>query len=871
MRAALYLRQMARESRGQGRRLAFFLSCLAVGVAAVTAVAGLTASLDQAIRNDARQLLAADLVVSGRSSLALPPALEERLAAIAGAERAEVKELVTIVAAGPRAEPAPATGESLPGPDASSPRPPPSRLVELKAVGSGYPFYGTVTSEPQRPLAELLDAESVLAAPELLAALDLAVGDTLRVGGQGFRIAGTITGEPDRLGGAFAAGPRVMMSLEGLARADLEQRGSRADRRLLLKLPAAMSKDELKALAASLKKLAGPSFRVETYAEGQPALRQGLARTDRFLGLVALVSLLAGGIGVAQTVRAWLASRMDSIAVLKCLGLTPREVFGLYLGQTALLGLAGSAAGVAVGLAVMMAVPQVLFDLVPAEAVRLWQPVAMLRGLALGTGVALLFSLPPLAALFRVPPARVLRRDAEPLPPSRATVAAALLALGGGIFALAAAQSGSARLAAGFTAGIAVVTALLAGAAFGLTRLAARVRNGARYRNGTGGRRRFAFAYGLAALARPGAGALAAIVALGLGVLVVLAMWLVEDHLVDRLQADLPKNAPSVFLVDIQPDQWPGVETLLSTTGALRIDSVPVITARLTAIDGVASGELAKAEKQSGDRRWALTREQRLTYLDKLPDDNRVVEGTLWGLPDVPELSVEREFAAELGLTVGSRLEFDVQGVPLALTVGSLRTVDWETFGINFFWVVEPGVLEAAPQQRVAAVRLPPGDEQRVQDLLVDRFPNVTVINIRTLLDKVSAVLERIGLGIQLLGGFTVLSGIAILAGAVAATAARRGREVALLKTLGLTRGGVARVFSVEYSLLGLVAGAIGAVGGGALAWVVLREGMEIPWRFDAVPFAVALAASVALAVVAGLAASTRALRQRPVEALRGE
>ncbi len=865
MTAALYLRQMARESRGQGRRLGFFLACLAVGVAAVVAVAGLTASLDQAIRSDARQLLAADLVVVSRSSLPMPPALEERLASLTGAERAEVKELVTVVAATPQ------SGAPRPGSPPPS-RPAPSRLVELKAVAPGYPFYGAVTTEPQRPLAELLDAESVLAAPELLAALGLEVGEALRVGSQSFRVAGTISAEPDRLGGAFVAGPRVMISIDGLARADLEQRGSRADHRLLLKLPATMTKEELKALAASLKELAGTNFRIETYADGQPALRQGLARTDRFLGLVALVSLLAGGIGVAQTVRAWLASRMDSIAVLKCLGLRPREIFALYFGQTALLGLAGSMLGVGAGLAVMIAVPRILPDLVPAEAIHLWQPAAIFRGLALGTGVALLFSLPPLAALFRVPPARVLRRDAEPLPPSRVASVATLAALSGGIFALAAVQSGSARLAAGFTIGIAMVTGLLAAAALGLTRLAARFRERSRQADGSRGGR-FTFSYGLAALARPGAGTLAAIVALGLGVLVVLAMWLVEEHLVNRLRADLPKDAPSVFLIDIQPEQWPGVEALLSSAGAERIDSVPLVTARLTAIDGESTQDLAarEREQQDGERRWALTREQRLTYLEKLAPDNRVVEGTLWGLPEVPEVSVEQEFAADLRLKVGSRLDFDVQGVPITLTVGSLRTVEWQTFGINFFWVVEPGVLEEAPQQRVAAVRLPAGQEQRVQDLLVDRFPNVTVLNIRSLLDKVSAVFERIGLGIRLLGGFTVLAGIAILAGAVAASAARRGREVALLKTLGLTRGGVARVFAVEYSLLGLVAGAIGAVGGGVLAWVVLREGMEIPWHFQPRAFAVALVASVVLAVVAGLAASIRALRQRPVEALRSE
>ncbi|HKV08028.1 MAG TPA: FtsX-like permease family protein, partial [Thermoanaerobaculia bacterium] len=332
--------------------------------------------------------------------------------------------------------------------------------------------------------------------------------------------------------------------------------------------------------------------------------------------------------------------------------------------------------------------------------------------------------------------------------------------------------------------------------------------------------------------------------------------------------------APSAFLVDIQPAQWPGVEKILKAGGADTIESVPVVMARLAAIDGVSAEELVERSKTSGregGRRWALTREQRLTYLEKLPEDNKIVQGALWSDPAKAEVSVEEEFAGDMGLKLGSVLRFDVQGIPIDVTVTSVRTVDWQTFGINFFLVVEPGVLDQAPQQRIAAMRLPRGGEQKVQDALAATYPNITVLRIREILEKIFKVLGRIGLGIRFLGGFTVVAGIAILAGAISAGTARRGREVALLKTLGMTRRGVAATFAVEYALIGLVAGVIGAVGGTVLAWGVVTRGFVIPWEAEPLTVAAAVAASVALTVVAGLAASLRALEKRPIEVLRSE
>ena len=842
MSLAVYLRTMLRESRGSRGRLLFFVACLAVGVTAVVAVAGLSASLDEGIRAEARQLLAADLVI--KANQPLPAAFDLARAGLPGAESTLVREMVSVVVA--------------PG---AAGRPGPSQVAEIKVIDGRYPFYGNLQTAPPRPLWELLDAGSAVVAPELLSRLRLRVGDTLRIGGEDFRVAGQVLSEPDRVGLSLDIGPRVFLSGEGLARTPLVGRGSRVEYRTLIRLPAGADL----AAAADRLRAALPNaafYRIETFREAQPRLRENLARVARFLGLVALLSLFVGGIGVAQTVRAWLAGRLDAIAVLKCLGVRPREILGLYLGQTALLGLAGSLVGILCGAAVQLALPQLFPDLIPGGLVRPWQPAALLRGLGLGLGVALLFSLPPLAGVLRVPAVRVLRRDAEPLPGHRGVTAGTAFALVAGVVVMATLQSGSWARGLQFAGGTALAALALALAALAVTRTVRRLPRDLV--------RSLSLRNGLAALGRPGAATMGAIVALGLGVLVVLAMSLVERRLGKELTTELPAESPSAFLIDIQPDQWPPIDRLLRSHGATDIDSAPLVMMRLAAIDGQTVEQLMAAGPQSRDRRWALTREQRVTYMERLPADNQIVAGALWRDPR-PEVSLEEEFASELRVGLGSVLRFDVQGVPIELVVTSLRTVDWQTFGINFFIVVEPGVLEDAPQFRFAVAQLPKDREQLVQDLVAAGYPNVTMVKIREILEKLVAVMRRIGLGIRFLGGFTVLAGIAILAGAVSAGAGQRGREVALLKTLGVTRRGVIATFAVEYALIGLVAGLIGAAAGAVLAWAVLTRGFEMDWQLQPLPLATAVVGSILLTVIAGLAVSARALERRPVEVLRGE
>jgi len=833
---------MRRESRGARGRLTFMTACLALGVAAVTGVAALVDGISGAVERDARSLLAADVAVESRREI--PDAVGEVIAAFPGVRAtAEIVELGAMVRPDDRED-----ADAI--------------LVELKSASAAYPLYGEVVTAPAGLRPGDLAEDQAIVAPELLTQLDVAVGDGLRIGGQRFTIAAELVEEPDRVDFAMTLGARVFVSPAGLERADLVRFGSRVKSKRLVSIDSDEPERAARALVDRIKDDVPDAeyLRFKTFDRPSPGLTRALDNIGAYLGLVALLSLVLGGIGVAQVVRAWLGGRTAAIATLRSLGFRPREVFAAYLGHVLMLALLGCAVGIAAGLAAPFAVHAFAPDLFGGEPPGLALGAAW-RGLVLGLGTALVFSVPPLIAVWQVSPARVLRAEVAPLPAPPAVRIGAAAALVIGVFLFALLQSRELLPAASFTGGLLVLVGALAGAARLTSRLAERVP-----RKGLGPTLR----HGVAALARPGAGVVGAAVALGLGTLVVVALGLVGARLEEELVNGAPPDAPTVFLVDVQPDQWDDVRGALVDEGAEGIDSTPVVMARLAEIGGRTVQDIVADPDRRGRSRWQLTREQRLTWSEELPGGNELIAGELWGDPERAEVSVEKEFAESLGVTLGDALVFDVQGVPMEFTVTSLREVDWASFRINFFLLVEPGVMEDAPGWRLAAARVPPENELALQARVVEAHPNVGVLRIRPLLERVAETLGKIALAVRLLGGFTVLVGIAILAGAVAASSSRRASEAALLKALGVTRRGVAGLFAVEFGLLGLVAGLLGGVGALAMSWTFLDVGLGLsglpsPWS---VPLAAA--GTAALAVLAGLGSSRRALASRPLASLRG-
>jgi putative ABC transport system permease protein len=834
-----------RESRAARGRLFFFTLCLAIGVAAVVGVSSLVSTMRVGLSSESQDLLAADVRVQARRPL--PETVGEFFAG----ESHRRADLIELGAMASLPEGQVEEGAAV------------SRLVELKVVEGTYPLYGDLELAPADLAAADLGSHNVFVGPELANELDLEVDDELMVGGAAFRVAAIVVDEPDRLDFAMTLGPRVFVGTAGYERTNLQGEKSRVKYVSLYALEGDTSPERIDAVEQGLiNAIEGtPYVRIKTHTDAQPNVTRALTRVEDYLGLVALLSLLLGGIGVSQIVRAWLVGRTQGVAVMRCLGFRAREIAAMFLGHVAMLAVLGCLIGGVIGAGLPWVVRLYAPELFQGADLPIWQPVPVFRGVALGLFVATLFSMLPLTAVWRVAPAAVLRAEAVPLAAPKIVRYGAPVLMLLGVLLSARIQSGSWLPALAFTGGLFVLAAALFAGAWLAAGLSSRLPRG-----------KFGpyLEHGLAALSRPGAGTTGAIVALGMGVMVVLSMWLIESRLGHYLRTALPKDAPSVFLVDVQPQQWDGVRSTMESSGVRSLNSVPVVMARLRNVGGRPVRELAEEAKEQRRSYWIFTREQRLTWMDALPDDNEIVHGTLWSDPERAEVSLEEGFAEDMGASVGTVLELDILGFPLELVVTSIRKVDWQSFNINFFFVVEPGVLEEAPHFRIAAGRLDEApDEIALQNALAGDFPNVTMIRVRPLLEKIAGVLERLAFGIRALGSFTILAGLVILAGSIGSTALRRAREAALLKALGVTRGGVTRLFAFEYALSGLVAGALGSIGALALSWAFLTQLAELDPDLPWIAIPITTIGTALLASLSGLSASLRSLSARPMETLR--
>jgi putative ABC transport system permease protein len=794
----------------------------------------LAQGIERGFDAQSREILGADFTVDARRPL--PEALDEALAAVPELERSDTVETMSMVSTG--------AGRS--------------RLAQVFAVRGRYPLYGALATQPAGGLAAFLTDDAIVAEPDLLSALGLSIGDTLRIGTSSFRVAASGEGGPQPGGFSSFLAPRLYISMSAFQTTGLMGFGSRIRYRTLCAFPDEVSKERLDEIIDSIEAAVPDAPYLDFDAHHEIGRgRRWVGRLEGFAGLVALLSLVIGGIGVALIVRTWLARRTQAMAVMRCIGVRPRQLLWLSLGHTALLALIGSLVGAALGCALPPLARAWVPDLLPVQVATVFPTDAVLRGLVLGVGLALAFALPALAAIWRVSPARALRADAEPLPPHKPVRIAAALFLTVAVLGSAWVQAEKPLYALWFTGGLLALTGLLYAAARALVWAAGRLP-----------RTRLSpyLVHGFSALARPGAGTAGIIVALGLGTMVVTAIGLVEVRLREALLARIPTTAPSVFLVDIQPDQREGVQAELTRAGAQEIDLVPVVMARIAAIDGRSVQEIAKDE---GGSSWSLTREQRLTWRAQLTEDNQITSGALWSKPDLPEVSVEQSFARRLGVDLGSTIRFDVQGIPVTFHVTSIRSVEWQSLSLNFFLIVEPGVLEDAPALYVASAQVPEAAEGTLQDRLAVAFGGITVLRVRAILEQVLALMNRVVLGLRVLGLLTVLAGLAILAGAVSASVLHRGREVALLKTLGVTRGGVTALLLTEYGLCGALAGLLGAGGALLLAWTWLEFIAEIDVRLPLWILPLAMVGIGLLTAACGVFANLRALRVRPSAVLR--
>jgi putative ABC transport system permease protein len=833
------LRMAWRETRGAGRHVAHVLACITLGVAALVAVGSFGDSVARTIAGSARSLTGGDIEIRGPRPLVPEAAQAVSDLGARGVVVARVRELSAMASA-------PEHGGG----------PPRSLLVELKAVGTGYPLYGRVVADPDRPLDELIGRGRALVHESFLLRLGLRAGDRFRLGASEFAVSAVIRDEPDRALGLFALGPRVIIANGDLEATGFVQPGSRIRYRTLLRLPDTADPDPIR---DALAERVGASGRVTTYSQAQPGLRRVWGQLTSYLGLTGLVALLVGGIGVGAGVGTFIAEKVMTIAVLKCLGARWRAILATYLVQTAGLGLAGSLIGAALGSALQPLLEPILRSLLPFPVALAVSPGAVLRGIAMGVGVTLLCALWPLLAIRRVPPALILRRQVDRALPGREPwLAAAPIVLG--LAGLAVWQAGSLKIGlwfiGGFGAGLLLLLAtsrLAIAAARRLPRLGS-----------------LSWRQGVATLHRPGSHAGVVLVSMGLAVMLIVAVALLDRSLRAQLAERSGRQAPAFFFIDVQRDQVEAFRRIVRAESGSDPEVIPVVRSRLAAVNGAPVARAAANRREE----WQLAREYVLTWAAEPPGRNTVVAGRWWSAEEARRealISVEEEIAHHLGVSVGDTLTFDVQGVPVAARIANLRRVDWRTFDANFFVIFSPGPLDGAPGSFIATARVSPDAEHRVQSAVVSALPNVTAIPIREVLARLTRIMEQIALAVRLVAAFTIVVGLIVLVGALTATRYQRLYQSVILKTLGATRGLVARVFAVEYALLGALAGLGGTALAGALAWAVLHFVFDIPWTWQPATLAASIAASTALAVLVGFLATFRLLGERPLRVLRGE
>jgi putative ABC transport system permease protein len=828
-----------REARGGWRHFVGFFACVALGVAALTSVGTLAANVDRALSREARTLMGGDLELR-----AMRPFTDEETGAVEqvvreGATATRVRELVAM---------------------AREPMRDASLLVELKAVEPGYPLYGRLQAEPARPLADLLAAGGALVQDDLLTRLGVKIGGRIIIGTAPVTIRGVLEKEPDAPVG-FGLGPRVIIGADTLETTGLVRFGSRIRHRTLLRLPEGVAARERSEAIA--RTLADPAIRVTPFNEAQPGLRRFFTQMTAYLGLVGLVSLLVGGIGVASAVATFVRRQRPTIAILKTLGASSRLLLVSYLLQTQMIALAGSGLGLALGMVTQPLIVRLLAGALPIEVSTRPDPGTLGRAFVMGLLTALLCALWPLLAIRTVRPSLLLRAEVEPVPGRRPWLAA--LPVATGLAALALWQAGSWKLGGIFVGASGGALALLLVLARAVT-VAARGRP--RIRG-------IAWRQGMANLARPGGQTAGVVIALGVGVMLLVSIALLEASLGRQIDHEKRREAPSFFFIDIQPDQRDDFVRVVNESGAGASPALtPVVRSRLAAVNGHAVTRAMVQRRRGGpdgDAAWYLRREYVLTYAAEMPATNVLVQGRWWTPTDWTRslVSVEEAAAMHLGLRIGDRLTFDVQGVPIEAEVASIRKVDWQALSTNFFMILSPGALDGAPGTWIATIRVAATTESRLQNAVVTAFPNVTAIPVRDVMERVASVLDQMSLAIRAMALFSIGAGLVVMISALTATRYARLRESVIWRTLGATRLVIARIFAVEYACLGAAAGLGGSALAVVLSWIVLRFVLDVPWTFEPEAVLLGVSLTIVMALAVGFLGTFRLLGQKPLPVLR--
>ena len=812
----------------RGGELGILAIGLVIAVTGITAVGFFTDRLERGLQLQSAELIGADLVItSARASVAdhIEAARERDLKVVMS------QQFRSVIPADERPQ-----------------------LVEVKAVTEGYPLRGVLRISDTPFGADVATAGipasgTVWVEARLLQLLGLAVGDRVSLGMSEFTVSKVLRYEPDRAGEMFSVAPRVLMNQADLGATGLVGVGALVSYRVLIAGP----RQSIEAFRGLLADRLQPGEQLLSIDDGRPELNRVLEKARQFLGLAALISVLLAGVAVATVAYRFTDRHLDTSAMMRCLGASQSIIIRLFIMELLWLSLLASSVGCALGWLAQFVITGLLDQLVVTQL-----PPASLQALLPGyaTGIVMLvgFAIPPLLSLRGVPPLRVLRKDVQVNLVNRWLVYLAVVLC---MFVLLYWQIGDLQLVATVLGGITATLLLLALSAWLLIVLLNRLRD----------RVGVAWRFGLANISRRPASSVTQIVVFGLGIMVMLLLSTVRSDLLDDWQRSLPPDAANHFVINVQPDQVEGVMNYFQSRGVSGTRLYPMVRGRLTEINGKPA---RTTDYESERARHMITREFNLSWAQHMQVDNTLVDGSWWGREDYgkPLLSLEAKLAKTLGLKTGDVLGFDVNGTLIDFTISSLRKVVWDNFNINFFTVVAPGVLEDEPASWVTSVFL---DEKQQRQLgeLVREYPNVTLIDVGIIMQRVRGIMERVLLAIEFVLLFTIAAGVAVLYAAIQASRDQRRFECAVLRTLGARKSTLLTGLVAEFATLGALAGLLAGVSATGVAWLLAETVFGFEYQLGVGIVLTGLAAGLLIVVIAGLLGTRSVLAHPPVRSLR--
>ncbi|HEY3792242.1 MAG TPA: ABC transporter permease [Bradyrhizobium sp.] len=841
--ASLALRYALRELRGGLRGFYVFIACIALGVMAIAGVGSVAASLGDGLAREGRTLLGGDVAFSLIQREAKP----DEVAFLRGRGQVSIAATLRAMAR---------TGDGR------------LALVEVKAVDAQYPMIGELTLNPKMPIGDVLaerdGAFGAAVDSTLLARLDLKLGDRVSVGNATFELRSVVDTEPDRLAGGLGFGPRFLISEQALRATGLLQPGSLVRWIYRLKLPDNAAGDKATATLIDEVRTALPQagWEIRSRSNASPQLERTISRFTQFLTLVGLAALLVGGVGVANAVKSHIDRRRDVIAAFKALGATGRDVFAIYLTQVTVLAVIGSVIGLAVGAALPFIIVGLFGKLLPLPVVPALHPDQLLMSLIYGLLTALAFGLWPLGRVHDVPVAALFRETVtgEGQRPRWRYLALMMIVIAL-LIAVAIGLAYDKKVAAVFVASSIVVFAVLRGVAAAVMALARRMPRS----NITMLRLAITNIY------RPGALTPSVVMSLGLGLAVLVTITQIDGNLRRQFLAALPDRAPSFYFIDIPTNDAARFgEFLKQTSPQSTVEDVPMLRGRIVAARGVKAEDL----NASTDSEWVLQSDRGLTYTGEIPKGSKIVEGKWWGADynGPPLISIEKRIADGLGLKLGDPIVVNVLGRDITATIGNMRTIDWQSLGINFVLVFSPNAFKGAPHTHVATLTETHPDsssDARIIKSVADAFPMVTSVRVREALETIGTVVTNLALAIRGASAVTLISAILVLGGALAAGHRHRVYDAVILKTLGATRARLLGAYALEYLMIGFATAVFGVIAGSVAAWLIVTRLMTLSFVWQAGSATAVVAAALLVTVGLGLMGTLLALNQKPATVLR--